>query len=225
MSWREQKEGGLAFDLLMSDGKPVTTGHADGVITLDLHETDPVHREQMRVRLGEPYRTVLGHFRHEIGHFYQPILMPAGSELESRCRELFGDERDDYRRAMDRYYAQGAPTGWEERFVSAYATMHPWEDFAETFAHYLHIRDAVQTAAEHRVEIGGPVIATSDPVPLHADVESAEGDIRQILDAWIPLSYAMNAISRSMGVPDLYPFVLSPEIEVKLEFIDSLIEG
>jgi hypothetical protein len=225
VGWRDQQKGGLAFDLLSSEREPVTTGHADGVITLDLDETDPARREQMRARLGEPYRTVVGHFRHEIGHYYQPILMPEGSEQEVRCREIFGDERADYQNAMDLYYEQGAPAGWEQRFVSAYATMHPWEDFAETFAHYLHIRDAVQTAAAYGVEVAGPSIETSDPVPLHADAQEAGTDLTEILEAWIPLTYALNAISRSMGTSDVYPFVLSAEIEAKLEFIDSLVQG
>ena len=221
--WRE-REGGLAFDLLSSEREPVTTGHADGVITLDLDETDPAHRERMRVRLGEPYRTVLGHFRHEIGHYYQPILISEGSAREARCRELFGDERADYRQAMDRHYQSGPPADWEQSFVSAYATMHPWEDFAETFAHYLHIRDTLQTAAAYGVETKGPSIPTSDPAPLHADAEDADSDIASILDAWIPLTYALNAITRSMGSPDLYPFVISPHIEAKLAFIDSLVK-
>jgi hypothetical protein len=224
IGWRE-REGGLAFDLLSSEREPVSTGHADGVITLDLHETDPAHREQLRVRLDEPYRTVLGHFRHEIGHYYQPILIAEQSAEQARCRELFGDERQDYGQAMDRHYEQGPPAGWEQRFVSAYATMHPWEDFAETFAHYLHIRDTLQTAAAYGVETRGPSIPTSDPVPLHADALAQQGDVASMLDAWIPLTYALNAISRSMGAPDLYPFVLSPEIEAKLAFIDQLVKG
>lgn len=95
VGWQQQP-GGLAFELLSSERTAVTTGHADGVITLDLDETDPAHRERMRVRLGEPYRTVLGHLRHEIGHYYQPILVPAGTAAEARCRELFGDERASY---------------------------------------------------------------------------------------------------------------------------------
>ena len=111
VGWNE-RAGGLAFDLLSSEQAAVTTGHADGVITLDLDETDPAHRERMRVRLGEPYRTVLGHLRHEIAHYYQPILVAPGSSEEGCCREIFGDEREDYQQALDRYYETGAPTGW-----------------------------------------------------------------------------------------------------------------
>jgi hypothetical protein len=224
VGWREAA-GGLAFDLLSGERGPVTTGHADGVITLDLNETDPAHRERMRVRLEEPYRTVLGHFRHEIGHYYQSVLVLAGTPVEARCREVFGDEREDYQEAMDRYYADGPPGGWKEHFVSAYATMHPWEDFAETFAHYLHVRDTLQTAAAYGVHVDGPSIGTTDPFPLHARADERAADIGEMLDTWIPMTYALNAISRSMGTPDLYPFILGAEVEAKLAFIDALVRG
>jgi hypothetical protein len=222
VSWR-QAPGGLAFDLLSSEHTTVSTGHADGVITLDLDETDPAHRERMRVRLGEPYRTVLGHLRHEIAHYYQPILITAGTAAETRSRELFGDERESYQDAMDRYYESGAPPGWEQSFVSAYATMHPWEDWAETFAHYLHVRDTLQTAAAYGVRVDGPAVATTDPAPLHSSPSDAEADVHSMLQAWIPMTYALNAISRSMGSLDMYPFILSPQIERKLAFIDALV--
>jgi len=222
VSWRE-REGGLAFELLSSARGPVSTGHADGVITLDLDETDPAHRERMRVRLHEPYRTVLGHFRHEIGHYYQPLLLARAPDATERSRELFGDERADYQQAMDRFYRHGAPAGWEQRFVSAYATMHPWEDWAETFAHYLHIRDSVQTAAAYGVRVAGPDVATTDPLPLHSLPARAGEHIAGVLEAWIPLTYALNAISRSMGADDLYPFVLTAAVEAKLAFIDELV--
>jgi hypothetical protein len=193
------------------------------VITLDLDETDPAHRERMRVRLGEPYRTVLGHLRHELGHYYQPILVPEGTSAQERCREIFGDDREDYQEAMDRYYAAGAPSRWEQTHVSAYASMHPWEDWAETFAHYLHARDTLQTAAAYGVRIDGPSVDAADSAPLHSTPSQAGSNVREMLQAWIPLTYALNAISRSMGALDLYPFILSPAIEAKLEFIDSLV--
>jgi hypothetical protein len=222
---RRERPDGLAFDLLSSAWTTVTTGHADGLITLDLDETDPAHRERMRVRLGEPYRTVLGHLRHEIGHYYQPILVEPSSPQEVRCREVFGDEREDYQAAMDSYYESGAPADWEQRFVSAYATMHPWEDWAETFAHYLHIRDTLQTAAAYGVRVSGPSTATADTAPLDSAPVQEPDDMRTMLRAWLPMTYALNAISRSMGTRDLYPFVLSPEIEAKLAFIDSLVRA
>jgi hypothetical protein len=204
-SWRE-REGGLAFELLSSERAPVTTGHADGVITLDVAESDDAHREALREKLGEPYRTVLGHFRHEVGHYYWPLLVPEGSARE-RCRELFGDEREDYGAALERHYENGPPADWSKRFVSAYATMHPWEDWAETFAHYLHIWDTLQTAGAYGVRVG-----TEQPGP-QAD------DFRNLLEDWLPLTVALNALSRSMGRDDLYPFVLAAPVVDKLAFV------
>jgi hypothetical protein len=223
VGWHEQP-GGLAFDLLSSESTAVTTGHADGVITLDLEETDPARRERMRVRLGEPYRTVLGHLRHEIAHYYQPILAGSGTPAEARCRELFGDEREDYQQAMDRYYETGPPTGWEQRFVSAYATMHPWEDWAETFAHYLHICATLQSAAAYGVRVDGPSIPLADSAPLHSEPTDTAADVSAMLEAWIPMTYALNAISRSMGALELYPFILTAEIAAKLALIDALVK-
>ena len=201
------------------------TGHADGVITLDLAEADPASREPRRVRLGEPYRTVLGHLRHEIGHYYQPILVQPGTTQETRMRELFGDERADYEDATDRHYEAGPPEHWQEAFVSAYATMHPWEDWAETFAHYLHIRDTLQSAAAYGVSVTGPSIPLADEAPLHAEPVDPPQDVNSALEAWIPLTFALNQISRSMGLPDTYPFVLAGPVLEKLRFIGGLIAG
>jgi hypothetical protein len=220
-SWRE-REGGLAFDLLSSTHEPVTTGHADGLVALDLGEADPGRRERRRMELGEPYRTVLGHLRHEIGHYYQPLLAPEGSSQREACRARFGDDRADYDDALARHYDAGPPADWPQRFVSAYATMHPWEDWAETFAHYLHIRDTLQTAVAHGVRVDGPDITTTDEAPLHAD-PVADGDLRTLLDAWLPLTYALNAINRSMGSYDLYPFVIAAPVEAKLALVHRLV--
>jgi hypothetical protein len=221
--------GGLHFDLLSSPGgaRGVVTGHADGLITLDLAETDPAHRESMRQQLHEPYRTVLGHLRHEVGHYYEAVLVPDGSAEQERTRAVFGDERADYQQAMDRHYAQGAPADWPERFVSAYATMHPWEDWAETFAHYLHIRDALQTAAAYGVRVDGPAVPTTDRAPLRTGPATGAppADVREMLDAWLPLTYALNALNRSMGAGDLYPFVLAPAVVDKLALVDGLVRA
>jgi hypothetical protein len=221
VGWQE-RPGGLAFDLLSSESTPVTTGHADGVITLDLGETDPAHRERMRVQLGEPYRTVLGHLRHEVAHYYQPLLVLPGTTAQARCRELFGDEREDYQDAMDRYYDVGAPSDWETSFVSAYATMHPWEDWAETFAHYLHIRDTLQTAAEYGVVVDGPrAVADTRGRELKSTPrpDTAEHGFDELLGEWLPLTYALNAVNRSMGRQDLYPFTLAQPVIDKLRFV------
>ncbi len=224
VGWRE-REGGLAFDLLSSHAEPVTTGHADGVITLDLDETDHAQREQRREALGEPYRTVLGHMRHEVAHYYQDILAPEGSAARDECRAIFGDDRDDYCSAMARHYDAGPPAGWEQRYVSAYATMHPWEDWAETFAHYLHIRDTLQTAEAYGVRVDGPQVATTDSAPLHCDPDDDAPDVAALIDAWLPLTYALNAINRSMGAADVYPFVITAEIQRKLALVDRCVRA
>ncbi|GAA1482613.1 putative zinc-binding metallopeptidase [Gordonia sinesedis] len=204
---------GLAFDLLSSENEPVTTGHANGVVTLDLAEGDDVHREQLRVSMDEPYRTLIGHFRHEIGHYYQMLLI-ADDDQRARYKELFGDPDVDYQAALDRHYDEGPPSEWRKNYVSAYATMHPYEDWAETFAHYLHIRDTLDTAAAFALAPSGAA--------LDADLEGKVGFDR-IIDWWLPLTWALNQINRSMGHPDLYPFVLPARVLEKMEFIHELI--
>jgi hypothetical protein len=216
---QEQPDSGLAFDLLSSAVQPVTTGHANGVITLDLAESDDDQRERRRVQMGEPYRTLLGHLRHEVGHFYFPLLTKNAEALHV-ARRLFGDEREDYQAALDRHYADGPPAGWAQEHVSAYATMHPAEDWAETFAHVLHLRDALQTAAAYGLRVDGP----AGRPDLHAEpVGAGAGGLRAMLDDWLGLTYALNAVNRSLGFDDLYPFVLSPVVIDKLAFVDGLI--
>jgi hypothetical protein len=212
----------LAFDLLSSRYGPVVTGHDEGVITLDLAESDDARREQRRAELGEPYRELLGHFRHEIGHYYWPKLVEREGELE-RCRELFGDERLDYDEALQRHYEQGPPPDWANRHVSAYATMHPWEDWAETFAHYLHIRDTLQTAAAYNMIISAPARDASLTSAPEDDVDDEPFD--SIIDEWLPLTYALNAVNRSMGKQDLYPFTLAPRVIEKLAFVHERVKA
>jgi hypothetical protein len=213
------RQGSLAFELLSSAEQPVTTGHADGVITIDLAESDDARREARRAQLGEPYRTMLGHLRHELGHYMQPLVV-TGEEEWTSCRRLFGDDRADYGAALEHHYADGPPADWQDRYVSAYATMHPWEDWAETFAHHLHIRDTLQTAEEFGVSVTGPRAVGADEslaaIPLR-DPDAQEFDT--LLKSWLPLTYALNAINRSMGREDLYPFVLAPAVVEKLSFV------
>ena len=219
--WYE-KEGGLGFDLLSSfSGQRVIIGHANGIITLDLAETLDDYRESLRVRLGEPYRTVLGHFRHEIGHYYQQVLLDdAGWEAS---RALFGDERASYQDAIARHYSQGAPDGWESSFISEYATMHPWEDFAETFAHYLHITGTLATAAHAGVVLDSnraPGIVDHDIVPV---VDYRELGLERMLFDWHWLSLMFNRVNRSMGQGDLYPFTLPEPVVEKLGFVHDAV--
>jgi hypothetical protein len=211
----EDPEYGLAFDLLSSEQEKVFTGHHNGVITLDLAEGDDVHREQLRVEMAEPYRTLLGHFRHEIGHYYFYRLVQPSAAYANRFHELFGDPDADYQEALDRHYNEGAPAGWEDNFVSSYATMHPAEDWAETFAHYLHIRDTLDTAAAFGF---APAAATFERRAL------GPSGFDTIIDMWLPLSWALNMINRSMGKEALYPFVLPPAVLDKMRFIHTVID-
>jgi hypothetical protein len=205
-------ERGLAFDLLSSVEEKVVIGHQNGLITIDLAETVDSHREKMRAKLDEPYRTMLGHFRHETGHYVEGTLVFSDPEMTERARAIFGDDRDSYQDALKRHYDQGPPEGWEKNHISQYATMHPYEDFAETFAHYLHICDTVDTALQYGLA-GGPGPATT------ADF----GEV--VRETWIPLSVALNQVNRSMGANDLYPFVLPPAVIAKLEFVHRLRAG
>jgi hypothetical protein len=222
----EATGSGLAFDLLSSSETKVVTGHDDGVITLDLAEADDEHREQLRLQLSEPYRTLLGHFRHEIGHYYWPLLVHDADTLDA-CRALFGDDTADYAQAVKEHYA--SPTddddSWMKNHISRYATMHPYEDWAETFAHYLHILDTLQTAESFGV-------GTTDPLgqrrltqrtgahPTRPDGSTTFGEV---IDHWLELSYALNQINRSMGDEDLYPFVLTAAVIRKMAFVDHLV--
>ncbi|BBX95888.1 zinc-binding metallopeptidase family protein [Mycobacterium lacus] len=213
---RDQDPGyGLGFRLLSSAHEDVLTGHENGVITLDLAEGDDVHREQLRVEMDEPYRTLLGHFRHEIGHYYFYRLIAPSSDYLARFNELFGDPFADYSDALERHYRDGPPEDWPQRFVSSYATMHASEDWAETFAHYLHIRDALDTCAWCGL---APASATFDRPALGPSAFPA------IIDTWLPLSWSLNMVNRSMGHDDLYPFVLPVAVLDKMRFIHTVVD-
>ncbi|MGC2656042.1 MAG: putative zinc-binding metallopeptidase [Mycobacterium sp.] len=206
---------GLAFDLLSSEYEKVFTGHANGVITLDLAEGDDVHREQLRIEMDEPYRTLLGHFRHEIGHYYYYRLVGPSPEYVQEFTELFGDPDEDYQAALDRHYSEGAPQDWKKDFVSSYATMHAAEDWAETFAHYLHIRDTLDTSAAFSF---APAAATYERRAL------GRSGFDAIVEMWLPLAWALNMVNRSMGKDDLYPFVLTAAVLKKMRFIYTVID-
>ncbi|MFL5286625.1 MAG: putative zinc-binding metallopeptidase [Rhodopila sp.] len=222
----EDPEHGLAFEFLADEpqafGPKVMTGHDNGLITIALAEADDAEREKRRISMHEPYRTLLGHFRHEVGHHYWDLLVRDGGRLDE-FRALFGDEREDYNAALQRHYNEGAPADWQDNFVSTYATSHPWEDFAETWAHYLHILDTLEMAAAFGMRVD-PVV-TNDPA-LTADVDLdpyCTGNVQQLVEPWLPLCFALNSLNRAMGMSDAYPFILSvPAIE-KLGFIHSLV--
>ncbi|WP_166366674.1 zinc-binding metallopeptidase family protein [Pseudomonas akapageensis] len=221
------ESAGLAFDFVGVDldGQAPTTGHANGLITLDIKEADDAHREKVRQQMHEPYRALLGHFRHEVGHYYWDRLI-AGSPWLDDFRALFGDERASYAQALERHYAQGAPLDWADSHVSAYATMHPWEDWAETWAHYLHMMDAVDTALGFGMNA---LTLDLDYLPfaaqsLYRPEDAGSEAFLSFVNAWIELSGMLNELSRSMGQADFYPFVLPSPVIAKLHFIHLVIQ-
>ena len=195
------------------------TGHDNGLITLNIAEADDAHRERTRTAMGEPYRTLLGHFRHEIGHYYFDRLV-AGTPWLEPFRELFGDESADYAEALEAYYRDGAPADWEQSYISAYATMHPWEDWAETWAHYL----LSSTCSTPRPPYGLALLPDDPNEPTLTDqtpVEDASFD--NLMKRWFPLTYALNSLNRSLGLADAYPFTLAPKVIEKLRFVHKVI--
>jgi hypothetical protein len=219
---------GLAFDFIADrevDGHhtAVMTGHASGLITINLAEADDPERERQRFEMGESYRTLLGHFRHEVAHYYWARLVARSPSLQE-FRNIFGDEQKDYATAMDKHYAEGPPPDWPEHFVTAYASVHPWEDFAETWAHYFHMVDTLETAGEFGISVW-PKIAKGRQLAEKIDFDPHHAPLERIIDAWLPLTFAVNSINRSMGLPDLYPFKPAPPVIVKLAFVHRLIEA
>lgn len=202
---------GLAFDLVHLPGEGSVTGHLDGLVTLDLEETDDVHRDRLRRELGEPFRTVIGHLRHELGHHYWNRLVGQSDHL-AQFRRLFGDERADYQQAIATHYSPQRAAWDPTRHVTAYAAAHPLEDWAETFAHYLHIIDVTSTAAAHHLvahEHAG-AIAASDLVAL---------DFDEVLAIWRPVITAVNEIAASLGAPTVYPLQPAGLVIDKLTFV------
>ncbi|MEN3161870.1 putative zinc-binding peptidase [Tistrella mobilis] len=227
----EDPVGGLAFNFLADvdpEAPRIMTGHAEGLVTINVAEADDAERERIRRDMGEPYRTLLGHFRHEIGHYYWNRLIrdadPSLGRLD-RFRAMFGDESCDYAEALARNYAEGPPADWQERFVSTYAASHPWEDFAETWAHYLHIVDTLETAHAFGIRLKPQnILDPAAPSDVAYDFDAyRQRDFAPLIEAWLPLTYAVNSLNRSMGQQDLYPFVLAPAVIDKLRFVHDLI--
>jgi hypothetical protein len=220
---------GLAFDFLETlDGGPrVMTGHASGVITINVAETDDDYRERNREALQEPYRTVLGHMRHELGHYYWNVVVWGGPWLEP-FRAFFGDDRADYGEALRRHYANGPPADWSERYISSYAASHPWEDWAETFAHYLHLRSTLETVASYKLDTSAaPLRATPfGPEGLYArEPEGAAAAFLGWVNAARVVTTLLNEAARSMGQPDTYPFSLNAAVVKKLHFVHCAVHG
>ena len=222
----------LAFQFLAHPEEPgesggqVMTGHDYGLITISLSEADDAERERARTRMGETYRTLLGHFRHEVGHYYWDKLVRDGGRLDS-FRALFGDEREDYGQALKRHYAKGndGAGDWQGGYVSFYATSHPWEDWAETWAHYLHIVDTLEMAGAFGIRVKPGVAQGPDlEAAIDFDPHAVRG-IDTLIQAWLPLAFAVNSLNRSMGQPDLYPFVLAPRAIEKMGYVHDLVHG
>jgi len=220
----EGEPGGLAFDFLSSlpAGPRVVTGHAWGVITLNIEEADDSTREGIREQLHEPYRTLLGHLRHEVGHYYWDRLV-AGTKWLDGFRELFGDEQQDYDKALQLHYQQGPPPNWGEKYVSAYASSHPWEDWAETWAHYLHMSETLDTASSFNLDIESVEMPFEGFKPETLD--PPDKDFLHFINSWSRFTAVLNELSLSMGLRDFYPFVLSRSSAAKLHFIHRLVEG
>lgn len=214
---------GVAFDFLarVADGPPVRTGHDDGVITLDIAEADDGHREQLREQLGEPLRTLLGHLRHETAHYLQFRWIDPHPERHTRWQDSFGNDGLDYPQALQQHYEAGPPADWPERFISAYASAHPYEDWAETCAHWLLIVDAVQTAAAWGLRLDGPAPA-QPPAAQPAELPPAD---TLVLQHWLPVVQFLNAMNRSVGLRDSYPFLLPPPVVAKLQAAQRLLAG
>jgi hypothetical protein len=206
----EDPVNGIAFEFKADTPfLQVFTGHDNGLITLNIAEADPVQRERARLALNERYRTLLGHFRHEIGHYYWDRLVRDSEELVP-FRDLFGDERQGYAESLKRHYDGGAPANWSGNFVSEYATAHAWEDWAETFAHYLHMVDTLETAEAFGIRLPG-----SKPAP--------DGGFESLMAHFIDLSLVLNALNRSMGLDDAYPFMIGDGARAKLAFVHRII--
>ncbi|MEO8315402.1 MAG: putative zinc-binding metallopeptidase [Pseudomonadota bacterium] len=223
----DRGDAGLAFEFLHDfvvggDAGRVMTGHDNGLITVNAAEADDVRREQQRQLQHEPYRTLIGHFRHEIGHYYWDRLIAGRAGLEE-FRKLFGDERAEYSSAVQKHYQNGPPADWQNAHVSAYASCHPWEDWAETWAHYLHMVDALETAGAAGLTIRP---RRPDEPQLNRPMnplKQEHPDFARMMEAWMPLAYVMNNLSRSLGQPDSYPFVLSPAVIGKLGFVHATV--
>jgi hypothetical protein len=219
---------GLAFEFRADSTEPgapwVMTGHSDGIITINIAEADDVERERRRQLVREPFRTLLGHVRHESGHYYWDRLIKDSAAIE-KYRAIFGDERLDYNEALRMHYDKGAPVDWQANYVSEYASAHSWEDWAETWAHYLHIVDTVETAAACGLSLKPRRRDEPSMDKLPTMTAAAHIGFEQLIESWFPLTYVLNNLNRGLGVVDAYPFVLSQLAIEKLQFVHDVIEA
>jgi hypothetical protein len=220
-------KSGPVFEFLadLPGGPPVMTGHRNGLITLNIAEADDDERTHRRVALHEPYRTLLGHLRHESGHYYWDVLIRDQGRTEE-FSAVFGDASADYTQALQRHYAQaGMHPDWQNDYVSMYATSHPWEDWAETWAHYLHMVDLLETAAAYRTSVAVPGSENPRPARITNPFEKAEADFDTLVAQWVPVTLMVNSLNRSLGQNDAYPFALSEGALRKLRFVHEVIQA
>jgi hypothetical protein len=222
---RSEDPRGLAFAFKkdLPGEEKVLIGHELGLITINIAEADSPFREKTRISLGETYRTLLGHFRHEIGHYYWDRLVANSTSLEA-FRQLFGDERASYDDAVAAHYRDGAPKDWPAHFVSSYASMHPWEDWAESWAHYLHMVDTLDTARSLGLALRSSAARGEEKLEVTTRGLDFD-DFDDLSRAWTPLTIALNTLNRSMGLGDLYPFVLPEPALRKIRFVHDLVES
>jgi hypothetical protein len=219
----DERDGPVFEFLADLPGQQVLTGHCAGVITLNIAEADDAERVRRRVALHEPYRTLLGHLRHESGHYYWDSLIKDAGRLDA-FREKFGDETADYAQALNAYYAAGgAAAGWQQYHVSAYATAHPWEDWAETWAHYLHMVDLLETASSYNTRLVVPGNDADEVEEVTSPFERIAPDFGHLVDQWVPLTLLLNSLNRSLGQDDAYPFALTQQALDKLRFVHNVI--
>jgi hypothetical protein len=239
----QNPESGLSFDFTtdrdvndhfastLKNQQAVFTGHDCGHITINLAEADDVARSHIKLAMGEKYRTLLGHFRHELGHYYFDKLISGSPQKHALCKQYFGDDELSYKDAMDKHYKDGAPENWRDAYISEYATMHAYEDWAETWSHYMHIMDTLETAKNF--SITGSTIGNAEEteevedltLPQDAYFFSAQTSITNILDTWTDFAIILNSLNRSMGMSDAYPFVLTQPVRTKLAFIHHAIHN
>jgi len=219
---------GLAFDFKAQDPTPLAkrllTGHKQGLITLNIEEANDVSRMMAQQQMDEVYRTLLGHFRHESGHYYWDLLVK-NSSFHAGFQQLFGDENINYPQALNTHYENRANADWQRNYISSYASSHPWEDWAETWAHYLHMVDALETGFSFGLTLHPRILAASGGEQTLLDTDPYCTDsFNAIMERWIPLTFMMNSLNRSLGLKDSYPFVINEAVKSKMAFIHNIVK-
>lgn len=214
---------GLCFDFIAKTENPnIMTGHANGVITILLREADAASREQAKQVMNERYRTLIGHLRHEVGHYFWEQLISKDQDALQSFRSIFGNEEENYNNALKKYYETGAHPNWSHSYISKYATSHPWEDWAETWAHYLHIMDMVETAHYFGLKVNKKTFSKNMKIAPSKDPYTIE-DFEIIVQTCVSLSFVVNSINRAMGIPDVYPFLITKVVLDKMKFVHQLL--